>query len=203
MNIITKTSKEDLIAAKEKEIEQLRKEIKQLRGPVGLAQMVSKKMIDTRYGKFAFNKSRNCPDEALWQHICRICYEVHRENHRPRDMRFNTLTDAEKKVAAEMADKIIDIWNKYVVQVYWNEIDADTLKECCPEKKEKKDNEKKTSWDRKPRRVIATRIDTGEKEIYKSITYAAECVFANRNDITKAANGEKEIVAGRTWKYFE
>jgi len=185
---------EELIKAKREEIEKLKKEIKELSLPRGLAQMVNGKMLYTAYGEIRY-KDRNCPDEALWNHICRMCYEVHRKNHTERKIFFRTLTDREKKISAEMADEIISIWNKYVIKVYGDIIPDDIKNEQA------EDDTKKRG--RAGRPLIATVVKTGERELYRSGAEASRILGTDRASIVRAAQGKLFSAGGRKWEYYE
>ena len=50
-----------------------------------------------------------------------MCLELFRVRHKGENMRIETLTHAEAKLAASMADEIILIWNRYIQIVYGKE----------------------------------------------------------------------------------
>lgn len=139
MDILTKKTKEELIEEKKMEIEKIKAEIKELRGPIGLAQMVHNKMICFKYKwagdhsecvRIGFDEREKIyRDSSLWNHIYHICFEVHRKEHADGNITFKRLSNREKAFSAKMADEIIDIWNKYVVRLYGDCIDTNTLEE--------------------------------------------------------------------------
>lgn len=49
--------------------------------------------------------------------------------------------------------------------------------------------------------VIATVIETGEEEFYKSMTEAAEKVGGDNSHICSCVKGERKTAYGRTWRY--
>lgn len=184
---------EERIREKRQEIEKLEKEIKELQGPRGLAQMINGKMLYTAYGQIRYDK-RNCPDEALWNHICRVCYEVHRKNHTERKIFFRTLTDHEKKISAEMADEIITIWNKYVMKIY-----GDIISDAIKNEQAESDTKKRG---RAARPLIATVIETGERELYRSGAEASRILGIDRANIVRCAQGKQYQTGGRKWEYY-
>ena len=215
MDIEYKKSIDDIIEAKKMEIEALKREIKELRGPVGLAEMVHHKMLDfhREWPNIKFDpRGRHCPDNTLWQHICRTCYEIHRLNHAVENLSFKGLTSKEKAFSAKMADEIIDIWNKYIVRLYGDRIDEKTMTEykkmigdnTGQESTKKVKPRNVETWERgKACPVIATNVSTGEKEIYKSISYAGECLDTDKWIISRAIrSADKVEVAGRYWERY-
>ena len=96
-----------LIAEKEKQIEALRKEIKALRGPAGIASLTKNLLVTARgtYGGGMIPKNGNVPDD--WTPIVKLCLRPFYVS------RVSDLEDAEMYLAAEMADELILIFNKY------------------------------------------------------------------------------------------
>ena len=107
---------EKLIEEKKAEIERLRKEIKQIRGSK-LKELVEAEMY--YYVPFGnkFRKDKKFTGSKEWDHIRRICMEIHRPQHIGENLTVDTLTEEEKVISAAMAEEIIRIWNKYFVAV--------------------------------------------------------------------------------------
>lgn len=51
--------------------------------------------------------------------------------------------------------------------------------------------------------VIATVIETGEKEFYKSMSEAARAIGGDSGHISDAANGKRKVAYGRVWEHAQ
>ena len=95
-----------LIKEKEQEIKRLRAEIKSLRGPAGIASLTKNLLVTARgtHGGGMIPHNGNSPD---WTPILRVCLSAFRVSY------VRDLAEEDMYVAAEMADEIIEVFNKY------------------------------------------------------------------------------------------
>ena len=108
---------EERIKEIEKQIEELNAEKKRLRGE-NIAGMVNRLILAQRYGE---NKAiRPTYATEIWQPIMSLAKEIHNPNrpkHRKRIL-VKDLTEDQKKISADMATELVDVWNKYFTQLY-------------------------------------------------------------------------------------
>ena len=108
---------DELIKEKQEQIKQLKYEIATLREPISIASLTTKKIIKSN--RF-INKIEECESLALsngiWDKIRGLCLEVFKNKY-SRNIKIRELTTDEIRIAARMADEIIEIWNKYVREV--------------------------------------------------------------------------------------
>lgn len=98
------------IAEREAQIAKLQAEIKELRGPNGIASLTKNTLVTARksyHGKGL--KNSLVPDD--WSPIVKVCLRVFRVS------RVKDLSENQVRVAAEMADEIIEVFNKYYTLV--------------------------------------------------------------------------------------
>lgn len=110
------TDKEKAIKEREEKIKQLRAEIHELKNPTSIKKLTVNKMFDVGWydGKINYDSKNNMG----WEYLRKMCLELFRVRHKGENMTIETLTHAEAKLAASMADEIILIWNRYIQIVY-------------------------------------------------------------------------------------
>lgn len=113
------TDKERLIKEKQDKIKQLNAEIRELKSPTSIKKLIVNRMLDVGWydGKINYDSKNN----KGWEHLRKMCLELFRVRHKGENMTIETLTHAEAKLAASMADEIILIWNRYIQIVYGKE----------------------------------------------------------------------------------
>ena len=95
-----------LIAEKEAQIEKLKEEIKSLKGPIGIASL-TKNLLITAHGTRGGGMIPHNGNSSHWMPILRVCLNAFGASY------VSELTEADMYLAAEMADEIIEIFNKY------------------------------------------------------------------------------------------
>ena len=109
-----------LIAEKEEEIKRLTAELEELKNPKSLKELVDRDILWVRYwdedNSVAYAK--NWSGHEAWKNIRQACLYLWKPNHKRDQMRVGTLTRDELTISARMAEEMIDIWNKYVAEIY-------------------------------------------------------------------------------------
>ena len=110
----------ELIAEKEEQIKKLKDEIKELRTPSSLKSLLTNKMLGIDYHSGKLGAFRHVRDDG-WDCIRRTCLVIHKHNHKLENITMNSLERSEIEFSARMADEIVDIWNKYMCELYGKE----------------------------------------------------------------------------------
>lgn len=115
---------EELIAEKKKQIEDLKREIAELEAPRSIAKLLRQRMLHVSKDHKRTKKVRHyhsLSGQSPWLHIKGLCMDLVREGH---DLRIHErlyirdLTQKEVIICAQMADEMIEIWNKYIRKLY-------------------------------------------------------------------------------------
>ena len=104
--MINREKQDALIKEKEQEIEKLKEEIKAMRGPMGIASL-TKNLLVTAHGTYHGGFIPHNGNSSDWSPIMKVCLKAFGVSY------VRDLTEEEMYVAAEMADEIIEIFNKY------------------------------------------------------------------------------------------
>lgn len=127
-------SKEEIIKEKTEEIEKLKRELHFLKDPCSIKNLVRHKYIyNVDYqGTFGLDSNWGCGH--TWDSIRRLCIELFRGKHiGEKYIRINNLTHEETEIAADFADEVLDVWDRYMLDIYGNE--KDEVKEDAQETK--------------------------------------------------------------------
>lgn len=122
---------EELIAEKKRQIEGLKQEIAELEAPRSIAKLVKNKML---YASKAISISKTGNEKVIkirpyhalsgqspWLHIKGLCMDLVRERHdlhMHERLYIRDLTPTEVITCAQMADEMIEVWNKYIRKLY-------------------------------------------------------------------------------------
>ena len=117
--------KDELIKATEAEIARLRQQLSELKDPTSIARLLkTQAMYTTDFGevkletKFAWR--------TAWGLIRSLCIELVRAKHKgAKKLKVKDLTHEECVIAAEFADEVISVWNKYCKKLYFDEEESD------------------------------------------------------------------------------
>ena len=104
--------REEKIKANKKAIAELQAEIKALKGPTSLGELITEPLYGWEYNRATQTNEpgryRVLSYSEEWSAIRRLCVTLFRDRGK-----VNQLSDEEKIFAAEMADEIIRVRNKY------------------------------------------------------------------------------------------
>lgn len=103
------------IRKKEALIKTLRDEVAELKAPKSIKRLLTNKMLND---SCIVPSGYNYMVEDGWEHIRKACIHVFRGNHYGENLSMKVLTKDEVKLAAQMADEMVEIWNKYIQIIY-------------------------------------------------------------------------------------
>lgn len=113
--------RERLIKEKEEQIRKLTEELQELKSPKDLKFLVDRDILGVRYwdeDKPVY-VMENWGGYTQWESIRKACLYLWKPNHKKaKQLRIRDLTKDEITISARMAEEMIDIWNKYVNEIY-------------------------------------------------------------------------------------
>lgn len=116
-------TREELLAEKKKQLEKLKKEIKELETPNSISIFCNNRVIypsREKDGSYTI-KPYHSSGVGEWKEIKNLCMQLMRYKYCPKihdRLYIKDLSEEEIKLLANMADEIINIWNRYVRKVY-------------------------------------------------------------------------------------
>lgn len=117
-------SNEERIIEIDRQIEELKAEKKRLRCD-SIASLVDRLILcpmreRIHDGKIIIKARRPTYETNIWGPIMTLVKEIHRPNNPAgrKQIMVRNLTNEERMISAEMAVELVDIWNKYVTQLY-------------------------------------------------------------------------------------
>ena len=113
--------RERLIKEKEEQIRVLEEELKELKNPRTLKGLVDRDIYYVSPFKnddFRIKKLKNWSGWKEWEYIRLICTYLWKPMHKGESIKVGKLSKEELEISARMAEEVIDIWNKYIVNVY-------------------------------------------------------------------------------------
>ena len=110
---------EELIRQKKEEIEKLKQEIKELRDNNTIKGLTTVPIYGVGYYDHIPNDKCIHMRNDSWEMIRKLCVHLHKDKYRNlKHMKAESLTEDERRLSAKMADEIIEVWNKYLFEVY-------------------------------------------------------------------------------------
>lgn len=108
-----------LLDKKRQQMKELRREIEELQAPRSISWMMENQIREVNWK----GEVRPVPfsNSEAWLKIRALALQLFKPKHQKEYMKVTTLTGAEAKTAAKMAGEIIEIWNKYVEEIYEKE----------------------------------------------------------------------------------
>ena len=105
------------IRDRQDKINELRREIEEMRQPYSIKKLMKNEMLDIN-SRMEIMEHSSCVE--AWDHLKRTCMYLFKPRHYGVSMKIKVLTKDEVKVVAQMADEMVEIWNKYIRQEYGN-----------------------------------------------------------------------------------
>lgn len=108
-----------LIMEKEQEIKKLKEEIEELRHPKNLKELVNREIVGVKY--WDDNSTQyviNWAGHYGWEGIKKACIYLWKPKHKKDQMKVRNLSLDELTISARMAEEMIDVWNKYICEIY-------------------------------------------------------------------------------------
>ena len=108
-----------LIMEKEQEIKKLKEEIEELRHPKNLKELVNREIVGVKY--WDDNSTQyliNWAGHNGWESIKKACIYLWKPKHKKDQLKVRNLSLDELTISARMAEEMIDVWNKYICEIY-------------------------------------------------------------------------------------
>ena len=108
-----------LLDKKRQQMKELRREIEELQAPRSISWLMENQIREV--GLKGNVSTVPFSNSEAWLKIRALALQLFKPKHQKEYMKVTTLTGSEAKTAAKMAGEIVEIWNKYINEIYEKE----------------------------------------------------------------------------------